>query len=326
VVREAHDSHAEVVTPDRAVAEWARRQHGVVSLEQLRRAGLGRGAVAWRVDRGRLHPVHRGVYAVGHARLTARGRLWAALLACGGPGAAALSHRAAAALHDLLPTPGGAIDVTTFGRSASSDGIRVHRSRTLDPARDTLLVDGLTATAPMRTLIDLAGTLTPQRVARIVDRADVLRLLDAAALTEHLARHPTTKGGRALRAALDDLGDRAPHVARSELEERFLGLVHDAGLPAPELNAPLEGFVVDALWREDHLVVELDGAAAHLRARAFREDRRRDARLTVAGYRVVRFTHYDVTRHAAVVAATLAALTRRSSARARAPRARTRAR
>jgi hypothetical protein len=97
VVREAHDSHAEVVAPgDPAVARVAGRQEGMISTEQLVAVGVDRGAIAWRVRRGRLHPYWRGVYSVGHTRLTPRARLWAALLACGGPGAASLR------LSDLL--------------------------------------------------------------------------------------------------------------------------------------------------------------------------------------------------------------------------------
>ena len=106
VCAEVHDSHAFLLTRgDPAVAELAARQHGVVSTGQLRALGLERGAIQWRVRRRRLHPLHRGVFAVGHGRLAFQGRLWAAVLACGGPEVAALSHRTAAAVWDLLPAP-----------------------------------------------------------------------------------------------------------------------------------------------------------------------------------------------------------------------------
>ncbi|HEV7364051.1 MAG TPA: type IV toxin-antitoxin system AbiEi family antitoxin domain-containing protein, partial [Solirubrobacteraceae bacterium] len=83
------------------MAALAQRQHGVVSMAQLRALGLERGGIEWRLHRGRLHRVHRGVYAVGHRRVAFRGQLWAAVLACGGIDAAALSHRTAAAVWDL---------------------------------------------------------------------------------------------------------------------------------------------------------------------------------------------------------------------------------
>src|SRR3954468_1188656 len=114
-------------TPDREVARIAAGQHGVVSLEQLREAGLREEQIRSRVRRGRLHRVHHGVYAVGHARLALRGRLWAVVLATGGP----LSHRTAAALWDLLPWHSGPLHGSPLHRADSAPGIRVHRSRTL---------------------------------------------------------------------------------------------------------------------------------------------------------------------------------------------------
>jgi hypothetical protein len=106
VCADLHDSRELLLTPaDLRVAAVAAQQGGVVSAAQLHAAGLGRGATHARVLAGRLIRLHRGVYAVGHAQLTPRGWRWAAVLACGGPGAAALSHRSAAAVWDLLPSP-----------------------------------------------------------------------------------------------------------------------------------------------------------------------------------------------------------------------------
>jgi hypothetical protein len=90
---------------DVRVAEVAAPQEGMISTEQLRALGIGRSGVHERVRRGRLHPYWRGVYSVGHTRLTPRARLWAAVLARGGPGAALLGYRAAAAPLDLMPMP-----------------------------------------------------------------------------------------------------------------------------------------------------------------------------------------------------------------------------
>jgi len=161
-----------------------------VSIAQLRALGLDRGAIAWRVRRGRLHAVHRAVYAVGHARLTWRGRLWAAVLACGGPGAAVVSHRTAAALWDLLPTPTGPIDVTTLRRSASTTGIRVLRRRTLDPTTDVVHLDGLPVTTPTRTLRDLQDVLSPQGLERTLRTAENRRILRHGHIAHPLTRPP----------------------------------------------------------------------------------------------------------------------------------------
>jgi very-short-patch-repair endonuclease len=275
---------------DPAVAELAERQHGVVSTAQLHAAGVGQGAVEWRVRHGRLHQIHRGVYAVGHSRLTRRGRMWAAVLACGGVDAAALSHRTAAAAWDLSPLPSGRLDVTTLRRGAPTAKLRVHETHTLDPLDEVVRQpDGLPVTSVARTLVDLAGVLAAQQLERTCHRAEILRCLDAARV-ERLLATTRRRGARNLRAALATLTRAQPDITRSELEERFLALVAAAALPRPVVNAQVAGHEVDFLWRRQRLVVETDGAATHLTPIAFEEDRRRDAALQVAGFRVVRFT------------------------------------
>jgi very-short-patch-repair endonuclease len=91
-------------------------------------------------------------------------------------------------------------------------------------------------------------------------------------------------------------------ITRSELEERFLALCRRRRLPQPEVNVPLLDYTVDFLWSDVGLIVEVDGYASHGTRRAFQSDRERDSRLTVAGYKVLRFTWWDVTRRPAVVA------------------------
>jgi very-short-patch-repair endonuclease len=275
-----------------------------VSRAQLLAAGMGAGAIDFRIHRGRLHPQHRGVYAVGHTGLTARGRLWAAVLACGGPEVAVISHRSAAALWELVATPSG-VDVTTLRRSASAKGICVHRSRTLEPG-DITAIDGLPVTTPTRTLIDLADVLTPHRLERACHRAEISRLLDAAVLLRRLAELPGRRT-LALEAALDSLSP-GPQATRRQLEERMLALLARHDLPRPLVNSTVEGYEVDFYWPQARLIVETDGAATHLTATAFEQDRERDAALTVAGYRVVRFTWRQLTDRAGTVAGTLRAL------------------
>jgi very-short-patch-repair endonuclease len=289
------------------MAALARRQHGVVSMTQLRALGMDRGAVDWRVRRGRLHRLHRGVYAVGHARLTFRGTLWAAVLACGGVDAAVLSHRTAATVWDLSPPP-GRLDVTSLRRSTSTRTLRVHRGGTLDPLNDVVRQpDGLPVTTVARTLADLAQVLTSHQLERTCHRAEVLRKLDAEAVENQLERLQG-RHTRALRRALASLALADPDITRSELEERFLALVAQAGLPRPRVNATVAGHEVDFLWPEQRLIAETDGAAAHLTVTAFEQDRERDAALLLAGFRVVRFTWRQVTKDPRSVTETLSAL------------------
>jgi hypothetical protein len=280
---------------DPAVAALAERQHGVVSTAQLHAAGVAQDAVEWRVRQRRLHRVHRGVYVVGQSRLTQRARMWAAVLACGGAEAAVLSHRTAAAAWDLSPLPTGKLDVTTMRRSASTAKLRVHEAHTLDRLDDVVRQpDGLPVTSVARTLVDLAGVLTAEQLERTCHRAEVLRRLDAAHVDRLLAT-TRRRGARNLRAALATLTRVDPAITRSELEERFLALVAEAGLPRPVVNAQVAGHEVDFVWPRQRLVVETDGAATHLTPTAFEEDRRRDAALQVAGFRVVRFTWRQIT-------------------------------
>lgn len=296
--QELGDSHPRLDTGgDPAVAALAIVQHGPVSVAQLRAAGLRDDAIKHRVRRGRLHRVHRGVYAVGHPRLDARGRLWAALLACGGPGHAVACLRSAAAWWDLLPEPKRP-DVATLRNSRSTAAIRVHRLRDLKASDLTTQPDGLRLTTPTRTLIDLAAILTRHRLERVCHRAEMLRLLDTTALGATRSR----PGAANLRAALTTLAGHDPDITRSDLEERFLALVAHAGLPRPRVNARVNGYEVDFWWPEHRLVVEVDGAGAHLTPTAFQADRGRTNALTLDGVTVLRFTYADVTarrRHVA---------------------------
>jgi very-short-patch-repair endonuclease len=149
--------------------------------------------------------------------------------------------------------------------------------------------------------------LVPRRLRTAVERAEILRLLDAGALRTRVSALPGRRT-RALEAILAELAVRDPHLTRSTLEERFHALVEQFGLPRPQGNVVVAGLEVDFLWRDQRLVVETDGAATHLTPSAFEEDRRRDARLAVAGYRVLRFTWRRIVDEPREVAATLRAL------------------
>ena len=122
-----------------------------------------------------------------------------------------------------------------------------------------------------------------------------------AALGEALTRHPRRRGSGDLRALLERewLGFEG---TRSELERRFLELCRGHGLELPVVNPLVEGYTVDFLWPRQRLIVETDGMQSHLTRRAFEEDHVRDAFLTSAGYRVVRFTYRRVREHPGAVA------------------------
>ncbi len=271
--------------------------------------GLTPSGVRKRVRRGRLHRLHQGVFAVGHPLLTIEGRWLAAVLACG-PGAV-LSHRAAAALHGLRPTFRLRIDVTTPSRAGRTrTDIEVHRGDTLQPA-DRTKVRGIPCTTVARTLLDFAEVTDRRGVERAFDQAEVLRVLDVRAVEDLLHRAPGRRGAKVVSAVMRShrIGET---LTRNELEERFLYLCDSAAIARPEVNttvATADDYPeVDFLWRERRLIAEADGYGSHGTRWAFEHDRARDRALTVAGFRVVRFTWRQVTNTPAEVACTIKAL------------------
>jgi predicted transcriptional regulator of viral defense system len=242
------------------IAEIAASQHGVISLTQLRELGLSARAVQNRVAIGKLHRIHRGVYAVGHPVLSKEGRWMAAVLACGPD--ALLSHRSAAALWGIRPTARSRIDVT-LGRPTGRalPGIDIHRTRTLG-AQDATKVTNIPCTTVARTLLDLADVVDRRGLERAVEQAEILRLLDLTAVDDVLARAAGRRGAPVLRAIVADY-DPEPAPTKNELERRFLELCRNAALPSPRVNAwvtvEADGFEVDFSWPDARLIVEVDG-------------------------------------------------------------------
>jgi predicted transcriptional regulator of viral defense system len=194
------------------MAILAAEQHGVVGTWQLVILGFTYDVIHDRVEAGHLHRVYRGVYAVGHRRLTLRGRWMAAVLACGPE--AVLSHRSAAALWELRPTPsgGGAVDVTVPGRRRSGqDGIRVHSVRTLDPA-DRSEIDGIPVTALHRTLLDYAEVAHRQQLRHAIEAAERRELLDLRKMDDLVARSWGRHGLKPLNEAIASIEGSAPWI------------------------------------------------------------------------------------------------------------------
>jgi very-short-patch-repair endonuclease len=209
----------------------------------------------------------------------------AAVLACG-PGAV-LSHVPGGA-HWQLVRDRGPCEVIAPKARRSRPGIHVHEAQL--PADELTIHEGIPITTVSRTLIDLAAVLPQRQLERAINEAELLHLWDELSLDDLLHRHPRHKGNRAVRAALQKRREGSS-ATKSDLEEMFLGLTDGAGIPRPEINAMVEGFEVDAVWRDVRLVIELDGRDTHGTALAFERDRERDRALQVAGWRPVRITH-----------------------------------
>jgi very-short-patch-repair endonuclease len=289
---------------ERILGALAAKQHGVVARRQLVERGFTVRAIERRLEQGRLHRIHRGIYAVGHSLLTQRGRWAAAVLACGPD--ALLSHLDAAAVWDLA-RPYGSINVTTTARGRHGHpGITLHRVRHLHPD-DCARRNGFPVTSVARTLLDLAATLNRTRLERILERAERLELLDVIALDALLARRSGRRGCPALRAVLAAYLPSAAET-RSGIERRFLALCRDAKLPRPKVNVIVEGFEVDMAWPEHRLVVELDSFGFHGTHGAFERDRIRDAALKLAGWDSIRITERRLKCEPQAVAAILRGL------------------
>jgi hypothetical protein len=270
-------------TRDMGAARIAGRQHGVVTAEQLRGVGIDRNGAARRVRAGRLHRIHRGVYAVGHLGLSREGRWTAAVLACGD--GAVLSHRSAAALWEMLRPMAGSVDVSIpsrVGRKRRA-GIALHRCVSLNPSGPRGVSPfvtehkGIPVTSPARTIEDLRGVVPPYLVRRATRQAEFARLIDL-------------KGS-----------DRT----RSDLEGDFLELYRAHSIPAPEVNFRVGNLTVDFLWRRERVAVETDSYAYHRGRVSCQDDRARDLELRRRGLEVRRYSELQVNDAPAEIAADL---------------------
>jgi Transcriptional regulator, AbiEi antitoxin/Protein of unknown function (DUF559) len=277
--------HADVSSQaavDRAIAAIAAKQHGNITRRQLHGTGLDDGGIAWRIRIGRLHRVFRGVYSVGTPAITPHQRAAAAVLACG-PGAA-LSHGSAMTLWGYWRQWDKPLEVTVVG-DRRVKGIRVHRSTTLR-RRDVTTQLGIRVTTPARTLLDMSPRLNNRALKRAVSNAVNSLWLTEDQLVETLARHPTAPGTKRI-AKLTGLPGTP---TRSGWEDDFPTLCAKYGLPAPVMGQPFHGYILDALFPAEKVIVELDSWHYHKGKIAFETDRERDAVTLGHGYVTVRIT------------------------------------
>lgn len=281
------------------------RQHGVVARAQLLAHGLNSDAIGHRIASGRLHPVARGVYAVGRPQLSRHGIWTAAVLGCGQD--AVLSHESAAALWGIRSHEHDQIEVSVpLEVRRRRPGVRVHR-RALEPSELTSR-HGIPVTALHRTLLDLARTLRRDDLEAAINTADKYDLTDPEQLRETLESYAGRPGVAVLRTILDR---RTFLLTDSQLERRFLPIARRAGLPLPRTGQRVNGFRVDFYWPDLGLVVETDGLRYHRTPAQQGRDRLRDQAHVAAGLTALRFTHAQVRYEPAYVQSTLAAVARR---------------
>lgn len=291
-------------------ADLAKRQQGVVSRDQLRGCGLNDAAIEHALAGGRLYPIFRGAYGLGHLSVGWRGRMLAAVLASGD--GSVVSHGSAAFLLGIWERRPRLVDVIAPVQAGRKiPGVR-RRFTPAPPPRDRWSHDAIPCTSPSRTIVDVAGIVREAALRRTIEQAAVHRMLDVPEIDAILAG-PRRRGSPCLRAILDDWRRYSPRTRlRSRLEAKLLPLLTQYGIPVPECNGELriggEPYEVDFLWRSRRLVVETDGGAYHDNPAAESRDRDRDAALTGAGYRVQRFRWDDLDRKPTATMATLTRL------------------
>jgi very-short-patch-repair endonuclease len=274
---------------DLSIGVLADLQHGVVARWQLLLLGFSPDQIDCRLLSGHLLRVYRGVYAVGRRDLTKEGRWMAAVLACGED--AVLSHRSAIALWGLRPPTGHAIDVTDPTRSRNGHrGITVHRSRSLHEDDRTVRL-GIPVTSVHRTILDFAETAPAQQVRLAIEMADRKEFYNGYAMAELLARSPGRRGTKPLKAVLTAMRGADTPMPRSELEKRLHAAIReDEDIPEPQTNVIVEGEDCDLVWMKQRLIVEVDAYLWHKTRKDFESNRRRDTKLQLAGFRVMRPT------------------------------------
>jgi hypothetical protein len=274
---------------DFAISALARRQHGVVTRAQLIDAGCTPDGVKHRVSNGRLHPLYRGVYAVGHTKLTEDASFIAAVLACGE--GAVLSHRSAIEHWKMRGKNGGPVHVTVPGGGKPRHGIEIHRG-----TPEATSLRGIPVSTVPRTILDFARVAKPEEVALAINEAKLRNLAKHGQIARLPQTHAHYPGIAAVKAAL---GDSPTRFTRSGLERRFLRFCSSHGIPLPDCNVPLmfdgRPIEADCVWPQHKLIVELDDRATHSSPASFDNDRARDRALAVEEWRPLRVTpaHLD---------------------------------
>lgn len=267
---------------DAAIGALAAKQNGNVTTKQLLGLGLDMNAIRYRVRIGRLYRVYRGVYSVGRPPVTPVERASAAVLACGT--GAALSHGSAMTLWGFWRRWDEPFEVTVPG-DRRPKRIAVHRALTLS-RRDVTIQLGVRTTSSARTTLDMAPRLNDKQLKRTLSTALHSPWLTESQLAEALARHRHRPGAKRI-ASLIGLPGTPP---RAGWEYDFPAFCVAHGLPIPVMGAVVCGYVVDALFVEERLIVELDSWEFHKDPIAFQTDRERDAETLAYGFGTLRIT------------------------------------
>ena len=295
------------MSKEHTLSEIAARQYGVFTVEQAEACGFSRGGIEDRERRGAYRRLYPSVFALAGAPGTWRRATMAAILSIGAPAAA--SHRSAAFLWGLLPGTGPRIDIVTrrWDRRHRLD-VALHESLDLIE-NDITTVAGIPITTPVRTVVDL-GAVAPRRVERALEagiNSNILTLSGVERFVVRVAR----RGRRGVGVIRPLLAERRrwDGVTASDLEDLFRTVLVRFDVPVGVAQYPVadpgggSGSRPDFAYPDHLLAIELDSEGFHTDRMTFRYDRRKQNRLELLGWRVLRYTWWDLIHRPAEVAA-----------------------
>ena len=279
---------------------WAERHDGLLTVEVLRRSGWSDAAIEYHRSTGRLRPIRRGVVAINGTPPTWRQAVRAVLL--GAAVEAAVSHTTAVRV--LL----GWVDhdeerihvLVATGHQVVLDGVRCHRSALIEP--DDIVRRGeVTCTSPLRTVVDLSGSWSTNRLGELVDEFMRRNMLDIEALRERVERLRPAPG-RSIARLRSVLGVRLRDYrpGESALEARIAQVIVAEQLPPPVQQLPWtvggRRYRFDFAWPEQRVYLEGNGFGFHSMASDLEHDARRQNDLVADGWRPIEIT-WGMGRH-----------------------------
>ncbi len=275
------------------IAAVADRAHGVATHEELVAAGVSDKEIRGRLEKRALIPEYRGVYRVGHRAPSLVATYMAAVKACGER--ALLSGLAAAYLYRLNRKAPKEPEVTA-PTERQVDGVLTHRARAGIDTSEVARHHSIPVTSVARTLVDIAGRLSDEQLARACHEAAVRFNVKPQQVEAVLQRRPKTKGAKRLRAILT--GDTPTSL--SKLESAFMALLRKHNLPFPKTNTRVGNHRIDCHWPEFKLTIELDSYAFHNTRHAWVQDQRRNSEARKRGDQIVRYIWEDLSDPATV--------------------------
>lgn len=292
---------------DHELSEIAARQHGVFTIEQAEGSGLTRRGIEDRESRGVYERLYPTVFALAGTPDTWHRATMAAILSVGSPAAA--SHLSAAFLCGMLNSSGPRIHVVTrrWERRHRPD-FRLHESLDLIDS-DIVTISGIPTTTPTRTVVDL-GAVAPLRVERALEAGITSNKITLSGVERFVVR-VARRGRRGVGVIRPLLEARRQWdgATASDLEDLFRAVLDrwavPIGIAQYEVHNLLGLFVSrpDFAYPRHHLAVELDSEGYHMNRLAFRNDRRKQNQLELLGWRVLRYTWWDLVNRPREVAA-----------------------